>query len=136
MNRREGIQQRRVYRSLSTSATPGEFRDFELVPSSLPEVATILRVADEIQERSPRVAFLCTDTLLKIANVIRFLFCQESFDRLMQLVIVLIGRAYAFERAHELDPRSKGRGVRQFKTALLQKLQKVCMHSEQGCSRC
>jgi hypothetical protein len=71
-----------------------------------------------------------------ITNAIRFLFCPESFGRLTQLVIVLIGRAYAFERAHEFDPRSKGRGVRQFKTALLQKLQKVCMHSGQGGARC
>ncbi|KAF3780463.1 putative callose synthase 6 [Nymphaea thermarum] len=65
----------------------------ELVPSSLANIIPVLRVADEIQEENPTVAYLC--------------------------------RFHAFEMAHKLDSTSAGRGVRQFKTALLHKLEKA-----------
>ncbi|KAK9088625.1 hypothetical protein Scep_027707 [Stephania cephalantha] len=57
-----------------------------------------------------------------VAEVQRFLRVADQINHESPRAAYLC-RFYAFERAHMMDPRSQGRGVRQFKTSLLQRLE-------------
>ncbi|KAJ8616668.1 hypothetical protein MRB53_036040 [Persea americana] len=89
-NGRTASSSRPLYRSKTTGIVPSAF-DSEKLPPTLVTIRSFLRVANQIENESPRAAYLC--------------------------------RFHAFEQAHEKDRNSSGRGVRQFKTLLLQRLE-------------
>ncbi|XVF79206.1 hypothetical protein PTKIN_Ptkin14bG0201900 [Pterospermum kingtungense] len=91
-----GVPRSLTYGESSSSGSGGYvsevFNSERLPPTLASEIQRFLRVANMLEWRAPRVAYLC--------------------------------RFHAFEIAHNLDHNSTGRGVRQFKTSLLERLER------------
>lgn len=58
----------------------------------------------------------------------------ELYFSLFKCSFSSLGRFHAFVIAHNLDRNSNGRGVRQLKTALLQRLEQVVNDTEFTCT--
>ncbi|OAY76390.1 putative callose synthase 8 [Ananas comosus] len=103
---------RRRPSSSSSAAYAAEPFDSEKLPPMLvSEIRPFLRVANQIESESPRAAYLCM--------IGSFLSPRPS----VSVSSCLVRRFHAFEKAHMMDPHSSVRGVRQFKTTLLQRLE-------------
>jgi hypothetical protein len=73
---------RRLQRTHTTGNLPDSAFDSEVIPSSLASIAPILRVANEVEAQSPRVAYLCMSnafTLSMLGLNFYFILLKSSF---------------------------------------------------------
>ncbi|KAF3777850.1 Callose synthase 3 [Nymphaea thermarum] len=116
---------RRISRTRTANYVPNYF-DSETLPLGISDkIQRFLRVANEIRDESPRASYMCEFFLLLDLLIWLWLrFFLEFF-----LVEVCLGRFHAFAKAHEIDPSSAIRGVRQLKTALISQLERTPVYN-------
>ncbi|KAJ8512658.1 hypothetical protein OPV22_003092 [Ensete ventricosum] len=83
-------------------------------------MSTMLDVQQEEDAPAPPDSELVPSSLNSIVPILRVANEIESLNPR----VAYLCRFYAFEKAHKLDPKSDKRGVRQFKTYLLHRLEK------------
>lgn len=107
---------------------PRPFESERLPVSLAPEIQRFLRVANLIEQREPRAAYLCKLSFSIIYwQKELFLWTENMLDGMSLSVqgSKFSGRLYVLIIAQSMDRNSEGRGVRQFKTSLLNRLQQV-----------
>lgn len=93
MSLRRGSDQQESQRRLQRTQTAGNLGesifDSEVVPSSLVEIAPILRVANEVEASNPRVAYLCMLPYFLYSNM-----CSDAVFRTREAYCWFLSRPF------------------------------------------